>query len=259
MSGRLTLPHALTMKTHPRKAEVPHRVTLDYVSRRPLKTEADRKTRILQLIVQIHRGDGIKATELKSVLGSSAWTAIRLQTQTGPLRMPPTLTGELRPYLEALRRADAKTSRGSNRQRQPNRTQQFKLGYAAKRGTEAEYEHALELLEHIAEDYPGLTAWFDRPVMFGQTGDLTPDAEGVPRLLGSRSQYAIQTVCSKELKTVAMACLYDALKTCGPSKSTRQATPFSAKAPDWVGTEIDKDIGAAGPFDLDNDLFRGLL
>jgi hypothetical protein len=247
------------MKIPHSQTEAPQRVTLDYVSRRPLKTQANRKTRILQLIVQIHRGDGIKATELKSVLGSSAWTAFRLQTQTGPLRMPPTLTGELRPYLEALRRADAKTSRGSNRQRQPNRTQQFKLGYAAKRGTEAEYEHALELLEHIAEDYPGLTAWFDRPVMFGQTGDLTPDAEGVPRLLGSRSQYAIQTVCSKELKTVAMACLYDALKTCGPSKSTRQATPFSAKAPDWVGTEIDKDIGAAGPFDLDNDLFRGLL
>ena len=259
MSGRLTLPHALTMKTHPRKAEVPHRVTLDYVSRRPLKTEADRKTRILQLIVQIHRGDGIKATELKSVLGSSAWTAFRLQTQTGPLRMPPTLTGELRPYLEALRRADAKTSRRSGKQRQQPRSQQFKLGYAVKRGAEAEYEHALELLEHLAEDYPGLAAWFDRPLNFGQLGDLTPDAEGVPRLQGSRSQHAIRAVGSKELKTITVACLYDALKTCGPSKSTRQATTFSAKAPDWVGTEIDKDIGAAGPFDLDNDLFRGLL
>ena len=259
MSGRLTLPHALTMKTHPRKAEVPHRVTLDYVSRRPLKTEADRKTRILQLIVQIHRGDGIKATELKSVLGSSAWTAFRLQTQTGPLRMPPTLTGELRPYLEALRRADAKTSRGSNRQRQPNRTQQFKLGYAAKRGTEAEYEHALELLEHIAEDYPGLTAWFDRPVMFGQTGDLTPDAEGVPRLLGSRSQYAIQTVCSKELKTVAMACLYDALKTCGPSKSTWQLNTCSPDISGWGDANIGQEFGATEPFDLDNDFLRGLL
>jgi len=247
------------MKTQTRKAVVPHRVTLDYVSRRPLKTQADRKTRILRLIVQIHRGDGIKATELKSVLGISAWAAFRLQTQTEPLRMPPTLTGKLRPYLEALRRADAKTSRGSNRQRQPNRTQQFKLGYAVKRGTEAEYEHALELLEHIAEDYPGLMAWFDRPVVFGQTGDLTPDAEGVPRLMGSRSQYAIQTVCSKELKTVALACLYDALKTCGPSKSTRQASPFSAEAPDWGSTDIEQGIGAAELFDLDNELFSGLL
>lgn len=259
MSGRLTLPHVLTMKIPHTQTEAPQRITLDYVSRRPLKTQANRKTRILRLIVQIHRGDGIKATELKSVLGISAWAAFRLQTQIAPLRMPPTLTGKLRPYLGALRRANAKTSRGGNKQRQPNRTQQFKLGYAAKRGAEAEYEHALELLEHIAEDNPGLAVWFDRPLVFGQFGDLSPNAEGVPRLLGSRSQHAIQAVGSKERKAAALACLYDALKTCGPSKSTRRASPFSAEALDWVGTDIDKDIGAAGPFDLDNDLFRGLL
>ena len=247
------------MKTPHTPKEAPPRVTLDYVSRRQPKTKTDRKTRILQLIVQMHRGGGIKATELKSVLRASAWTAFRSQAAAAPSRMPPMLAGELRPYLEAVRRADAKASRSGGKQRQQIRTQQFKLGYAVKRGAEAEYEHALELLEHLAEDYPGLAAWFDRPLNFGQLGDLTPDAEGVPRLQGSRSQHAIRAVGSKELKTITVACLYDALKTCGPSKSTRQATPFSAKAPDWVGTEIDKDIGAAGPFDLDNDLFRGLL
>ena len=259
MSGRLSLPHVLTMKIPHSQTEAPQRVTLDYVSRRPLKTQANRKTRILRLIVQIHRGDSIKATELKSVLGISAWAAFRLQTQTAPLRMPPTLTGALRPYLEAVRRADAKTNRGSSKQRQPNRTQQLKLGYAAKRGAEAEYEHALELLEHIVEDYPGLAVWFDRPVVFSQVSNLTPDAEGVPRLLESRSQHAIQAVGGKELKTVALACLYDALKTCGPSKSTRQASPFIAEAPDWGSTDIEQGIGAAEPFDLDNELFRGLL
>lgn len=247
------------MKTPHIQTEAPRRVTLDYVSRRQPKTKADRKTRILQLIVQMHRGDGIKATELKFVLGASAWTAFRSQAAAAPSRVPPTLAGELRPYLEAVRRADAKVSRGGGKQRQQIRTQQFKLGYAAKRGAEAEYEHALELLEHIAEDYPGLAAWFDRPLVFGQFSDLTPDAEGVPRLLESRSQHAIKAVGSKELKTVALACLYDALKTCGPSKSTRQ---LNMRRPDTsceIDADINQEISMAGTLDLDNELFRGLL
>lgn len=247
------------MKTQTRKADVPHRVTLDYVSRRPLKTQADRKTRILRLIAQIHRGDDITATELKSALGSSAWAAFRQQTQTGPLHMPPMLAGELRPYLEAVRRGDAKASRDGGKQRQQIRTQQFKLGYAVKRGAEAEYEHALELLEHLTEDYPGLAAWLDRPLNFGQLGDLTPDAEGVPRLQGSRSQHAIRAVGSKELKTITMACLYDALKTCGPSKSTRQLNTYSPDTSGWGDANIGQELDAACPLDLDNELFRGLL
>ena len=247
------------MKTPNTETEAPRRITLDYVSRRQPQTKTDRKTRILQLIVQMHRGGGIKATELKSVLMASAWTAFQSQAAAAPSRMPPMLAGELHPYLEAVRRADAKASRSSGKQRQQPRSQQFKLGYAVKRGAEAEYEHALELLEHLAEDYPGLAAWFDRPLNVGQLGDLTPDAEGVPRLQGSRSQHAIRAVGSKELKTITVACLYDALKTCGPSKSTRQASPFIAEAPDWGSTDIEQGFGAAEPFDLDNELFRGLL
>lgn len=247
------------MKTPHTQAEAPRRITLDYVSRRQPKTKTDRKTRILQLIVQMHRGDGIKATELKSVLGASAWTAFRSQAAAAPSRMPPRLAGELRPYLEAVRRADAKVSRGGSKPRQQIRTQQFKLGYAAKRSAEAEYEHALELLEHLAEDYPGLTAWFDRPLNFGQLCDLTPDAEGVPRLLGSRSQHAIKAIGSKELQTATLTCLYDALKTCGPPKSTRQ---LNTRRPDTsceIDADIDQEISVAEPFNLDNDLFRGLL
>ena len=249
----------MTMKTPHTPKEAPQRVTLDYVSRRQPKTKTDRKTHILQLIVQMHRGDDFKASELKSVLAASAWTAFRSQVAAAPSRMPPTLAGELRPYLEAVRRADAKASRSGGKQRQQIRTQQFKLGYAAKRGAEAGYEHALELLEHIAEDYPGLAAWFDRPLDFSQLGDLTPDAEGVPRLLGSRSQHAIRAVGGKELKAVTLACLYDALKTCGPSKSTRQLITCSPDTFGWVNTDIDQELGAGCPFDLDNDLFRGLL
>ena len=247
------------MKTPDTETEAPRRITLDYVSRRQPQTKTDRKTRILQLIVQMHRGGGIKATELKSVLMASAWTAFQSQAAAAPSRMPPMLAGELHPYLEAVRRADAKASRSSGKQRQQPRSQQFKLGYAVKRGAEAEYEHALELLEHLAEDYPGLAAWFDRPLNFGQLGDLTPDAEGVPRLQGSRSQHAIRAVGSKELKTITVACLYDALKTCGPSKSTRQLNTCSPDTSGWGDANIGQEFGATEPFDLDNDFLRGLL
>ena len=247
------------MKTPNTETEAPRRITLDYVSRRQPQTKTDRKTRILQLIVQMHRGGGIKATELKSVLMASAWTAFQSQAAAAPSRMPPMLAGELHPYLEAVRRADAKASRSSGKQRQQPRSQQFKLGYAVKRGAEAEYEHALELLEHLAEDYPGLAAWFDRPLNFGQLGDLTPDAEGVPRLQGSRSQHAIRAVGSKELKTITVACLYDALKTCGPSKSTWQLNTCSPDISGWGDANIGQEFGATEPFDLDNDFLRGLL
>ena len=247
------------MKTPDTATEAPRRITLDYVSRRQPQTKTDRKTRILQLIVQMHRGGGIKATELKSVLMASAWTAFQSQAAAAPSRIPPMLAGELHSYLEAVRRADAKTSRRSGKQRQQPRSQQFKLGYAVKRGAEAEYEHALELLEHLAEDYPGLAAWFDRPLNFGQLGDLTPDAEGVPRLQGSRSQHAIRAVGSKELKTITVACLYDALKTCGPSKSTWQLNTCSPDISGWGDANIGQEFGATEPFDLDNDFLRGLL
>lgn len=249
----------MTMKTHHTQTETLQRVTLDCVSRHQPKTKADRKARILQLIVQMHRGEGIKATELKSVLRASAWTAFQSQAAAAPPRMQPMLAGELRPYLEAVRRADAKVSRSSGKQRQQTRTQQFKLGYAAKRGAEAEYEHALELLEHLAEDYPGLTVWFDRPLNFGQLGDLTPDAEGVPRLLGSRSQHVIKAIGSKELQTATLTCLYDALKTCGPPKSTRQLNTRRPETSFEIDADIDQEIGVVEPFNLDNDLFRGLL
>ena len=247
------------MKTPDTATEAPRRITLDYVSRRQPKTKTDRKTRILQLIVQMHRGDDFKASELKPVLGTSAWTAFQSQAAAAPSRMPPMLAGELHPYLEAVRRADAKASRSSGKQRQQPRSQQFKLGYAVKRGAEAEYEHALELLEHLAEDYPGLAAWFDRPLNFGQLGDLTPDAEGVPRLQGSRSQHAIKAVGSKELKTITLACLYEALKTCGPPKSTWQLNTCSPDISGWGDANIGQEFGATEPFDLDNDFLRGLL
>jgi hypothetical protein len=232
---------------------------LDYVSRRQPKAKTDRRTRIFQLIVQIHRGDGVNATELKSVLGTSAWTTFRLQSAAAPARMPPQLAGELRSYLEAVRRADAKASRGGIQQRQQPRAQQFKLGYTAKRSAETEYEHALEQLEHIAESTTGLAVWFDRPLAFGQFGDLTPDAEGVPRLLGSRSPHAIKAVGNEEQKNAALACLYDVLKTCGPSKLTQQLNTRRLDTSCEVGADIDQEISATGSFDLDSDLLRGLL
>ena len=246
------------MKTPKNPSEAPQLFTLDYVTRSQPKVETDRKTRIRQLIDQIQRGDGFKATELKAALGLHAWKAYRQQTKSAPSRMPKFLTSALRPYLAAVRRADAKTRKDEGKQRIGTPTQRFKLG-SVKRSAESEYEHALELLEVIAEDYPGLSVWFDRPIEVDQFDNLTPDANGVPRLLASRSMYADTEVGDKELKNTALISLHDALTTCGLSKSTLQAHPHLYDALDWLNSEFEPELGSVSSSDIDGDPFSGLL
>lgn len=246
------------MKTPKNPSEAPQSFTFDYVSRRQPKVKTDRKTRIRQLIDQIQQGDGFNATELKAVLGLHAWKAYRQQTKSVPPRMPKSLTSALRPYLAALRRADSKTRNGEGKQGIGTPTQRFKLG-SAKRSAEGEYEHALELLEVIAEDYPALGVWFDRPIEVDQFDNLTPDANGVPRLLGSRSMYADTAVGDKDLKNTTLIYLHDALKTCGLSKSTPPAHTHLYDALDWLDPDIGPELGSVSSSDIDGDPLSWLL
>lgn len=58
------------------------------------------------------------------------------------------------------------------------------------RKAEHEYERALELLEELLEETPGLVTCLDRDVIFrGNAGNVWPSPEGVPRLINSRSQF----------------------------------------------------------------------
>jgi hypothetical protein len=252
------------MKTPENQSHTNQGSKLIYVSCNPPKKSTDRKERIQSLIEQIQLGDRFKSSELKAALGSVAWAAFQQETAThAPSRKSPNAAGELRPYLETVRRADAKASKCGGRERHLSRKQRFKAGPAF-RGMAAMYERALVLLEEWVEHYPGLEIWFDRPLVFGQLGDLTADADGMPRLLWSRSPYALTDGPRKELARVALTYLYEAPKTCGQpkskSKSTLRPKTLHEVESDWIDIVIAPDFSESDPFnDLDDDLFRGLL
>lgn len=170
----------------------------------------DRRTRIRQLIEKIQRKAGFKAAEMKAALGAIAWRSFQEQTQSSPI--PKEVEKLLRPYQEALQRADALNRRPARAL--PSPQQRFRMGNHGTQSAEGEYERALELLQCLFDDYPSLGQWFDRPVRFGTSSELTPDAEGVPRVRGSRSPYALPNLKREELDGVALAALFAALETC---------------------------------------------
>lgn len=170
----------------------------------------DRQTRIQQLIEKIQRNDGFKAVEIRAALGATACRAFQQQTQSS--RIPKEVAKLLHPYQEVLQRADALNRRPERTL--PSPMQRFKMGRHGVHSAEREYERALELLQCLFDDAPGVGRWFDRPVRFGAPDEPTPDAEGMPRVRGSRSPYALPNVNRKELDSAALAALFAALEAC---------------------------------------------
>jgi hypothetical protein len=174
------------------------------------RATAGRQSRIHALIDQIQRGEGFNAADLAAALGMRAWTAYQQEKQSMP--RPPMagqVAAELSRYREVVRRADAMARATMEKRKRVNsRKQRLMLGYAVRSAT-GEYERALELLEQLADDWPGIAGYFDRPLNFGQSGDLTPSPCGVPRLHGSRSENA--AAGGAEAKSLALTYLRRAL------------------------------------------------
>ena len=195
---------------------------LIFVSSRQTSAMRDRKMRIQQLIEKIQRKDGFKAAEMRAALGATAWRAFQQQAQSSCI--PKEVARLLRPYQEALQRADALNRRPA--QPLPSPKQRFKTGRHGAQSAEREYERALELLQCLFDEYPGVGRWFDRPVRFGTSGEPSPDAEEVPRVRGSRSPYALTNLTRKEQDIAALAALFAALEAC--------KTVNSASLLDWL-------------------------
>lgn len=188
----------------------------------------DRKMRIHQLIEQIQLGCSFKSSDLKAALGSTAWQTFQQQAQSS--RIPKEVAKLLRPYQEALQRADALNRRPVRPH--PSPRQRFKMGCCAN-SAEMEYERASELLQCLFDDDPGIGRWFDRPVRFDVPEVPTLDAEEMPRIRGSRSQYARPNMKRKELDNAALAALFDALancKTVNPTPTLAWLLPLNGQA-----------------------------
>lgn len=192
-------------------------------------TKPDRQTRIQQLIEKIQRHDGFKAAEMRAALGATAWRDFQEQAQSSYI--PKEVARLLRPYQEALQRADALNRRPERAL--PSPMQRFKMGHHGAQSAEREYERALECLQCLFDDAPGVGRWFDRPVRFGAPDEPTPDAEGMPRVRGSRSPYALPNMSRKELDAAALAALLaalDACKTVNPASSLAWLLPLDEQA-----------------------------
>ena len=214
---------------------------LIFVSSRQTSAMRDRKMRIQQLIEKIQRNDGFKAAALRAALGATAWLAFQQQTQSS--RIPKEVAKLLGPYQEALQSADALNRRPARPL--PSPQQRFKMGYGAQ-SAEREYERALELLQCLFDDDPGVGQWFDRPVRFGASDEPTPDAEEMPRVRGSRSPYALPNLKRKELDSAALAALFAALETC---KTVNSASPLAWLLP--LNEQTDADFACPAQKKLD--------
>lgn len=79
---------------------------------------------------------------------------------------------------------------------------------------DAAYEHAYEFLEELVEMGNDISTFLDRPVLFkaGEWPDLNPNC--APRLVGSRSQYALKGIDEVKADAIALklATLKDSLR-----------------------------------------------
>lgn len=202
----------------------------------------DRLTRIQQLIEKIQRKDGFNASEMRAALGATAWRAFQEQTRSSPI--PKEVAKLLRPYQEALRRADALNRQPARAL--PSPLQKFKMGRHGAQSAEREYERALEWLQCLFDDTPGVGRWFDRSVRFGAPDEPTPDAEGMPRVRGSRSPYALPNLNREELDSAALAALFAALKAC---KTVNSASSLAWLLP--LDEQADADFASPAQKKLD--------
>lgn len=186
-----------------------------------LKT-LDRKARIQALIEKIHQRYNVKLSELKAALGKAGWNAYQEEIcAMSPRPMTRQDISELTRYEDAVRLADRLYYRTGNKvSRTDSPKQRFKQG-PFRRDAEVEYDRAFEILEDLVSTRPGVARFFDRPLVFGQLGDLSHDPASAPRLNGSRSPYTLMhgTPAIEAMRSFQLAWLTNILQEFGQPTS----------------------------------------
>ena len=182
-------------------------------------SDAERRAR-LQCLIAIHQsGKEAKSKDIKLAITADEWERYEreyqmLRHQPGPTVVPRHISSMFKEYNAEVGRGDRLVSRaargGSSASRSVKRRhfrpiRQTSLCNQA----ESAYEHANELLEELFDLNPGIGAYLDRPVRIGHIeGTATLEPEGMPRLITSQSQYALnegkpkQTRRSLKLRTL---------------------------------------------------------
>ncbi|MCX7164799.1 MAG: hypothetical protein NTV11_00810 [Rhodocyclales bacterium] len=156
--------------------------------------DAERKKLIQCLLDKFHSCENVADSDIRWAIGASAWKDLKAELKQLSRPVPRYIVSILKPYIAELERADFLYARAES-SRSNHCSGSSYVGLHPKRTlacqAENAYDRAHELLEQLVESYPEILMWLDRPVKFGQVnGTLSPDPEGVPRLITSRSQYA---------------------------------------------------------------------
>jgi len=188
---------------------------------KPLKT-LDRKARIQALIEKVQQQYNLKSSEVKAALGKAGWNEYQEEISAmSPRPMTRQDISELTRYEHAVRLADRLYNRNGNKvSRTVSHKQKFKQG-PFRRDAEVQYNRAFEILEDLVSTRPGVARFFDRPLVFGQLGDLSHDPASAPRLNGSRSPYTMMngTSAIEAIRSFQQAWLFHKLQEFGQPES----------------------------------------
>lgn len=153
-----------------------------------------RKARLIELIARLRGGQDVAQRDLRNVLTDDEYQALHASwTEQRQLRDysrdKPSSVIEYEARLkkalfeygkaEALNASSAELSRAAG--------DSLKADQRAYRRAETLFERLIEYLEEQLAADPGLEIWFDRPLVFGMEGDISPSPSTMPRVVTSRS------------------------------------------------------------------------
>jgi hypothetical protein len=153
-----------------------------------------RKARLIELIARLRGGQDVAQRDLKNVLLDDEYRALQdawmdqrqlrdyaSDKPSAVIEYEARLKKALFEYskAEALNPSSAELSKASY--------DGLKADQRAYRRAETLLERLIEYLEEQLAADPGLETWFDRPLVFGMEGDISPSPSTMPRVVTSRS------------------------------------------------------------------------
>jgi hypothetical protein len=165
--------------------------------------EYDRLVLLNKLLSQQLRGKTVSKSNLEKALTADEYAdyehSLSVPVTLSEIKYADGLPNELKRYNIMLREADFQYYKYEKMSGlRDNRKAQFKSESLKRTMNKAEqlYERALEYLQEQIDvatrerRQDELLRWLDRDVVFGTDGNLSIDADGVPRVKGSRSHHA---------------------------------------------------------------------
>lgn len=184
--------------------------------------DAERRGRLQYLIAKVKSGETVKIKDIRSAITAVEWEQYQAAVHQPRIRpVPRRISSMFKEYNALLRKADKLAQKAADGR--PSRSVKRRhFGPIRERSfheqAESHYEYALELLRDLIDSNPGIVAYLDRRYS-EDTATLEP--EGVPRLITSRSQYALEGGKAKQTKrNLQLSTLEASLRTLDALRET---------------------------------------